>query len=80
MGDTLELTVLLGRIGRSSIEIDVHGHVRRLLRLKARLVTVHTDLETRKSTPIPDSLRAKFDAYKLRCAGWVPPAKPGDER
>jgi 4-hydroxybenzoyl-CoA thioesterase len=80
MGDTLDLTVLLGKIGRSSIEIDLYGHAAGTLRLKARLVTVHMDLETRKSTPIPDGLRAKFDAYKAACAGWTPPAKPGDDR
>ena len=78
MGGTLDLTVLLGKIGRSSIEIDLYGHAHDTLRLKARLVTVHMDLETRKSTPIPDALRAKFDAYKAACAGWNPPAKSGD--
>ena len=77
MGDTLDLTVLLGKIGRSSIEIDLYGHAHDTLRLKARLVTVHMDLETRKSTPIPEALRAKFEAYKAACTGWTPPAKPG---
>jgi 4-hydroxybenzoyl-CoA thioesterase len=80
MGDALELTVLLGRIGGSSIEIELFGHAQGVLRLKARLVTVHMDLETRKSTPIPDGLRAKFEGYKAACAGWIPPAKPGDDR
>ncbi|MFM7347270.1 MAG: acyl-CoA thioesterase [Tagaea sp.] len=77
MGDTLELAVLLGKIGRTSIEIEFFGHVGRILRLKARLVTVHMDLETRRSTPIPESLRARFDAYKAACAGWIPPVKEG---
>jgi len=80
MGDALELTVLLGRIGGSSIEIELFGHAQGVLRLKARLVTVHMDLETRISTPIPDGLRAKFEGYKAACAGWIPPAKPGDDR
>lgn len=77
MGETLELAVLLGKIGNSSIEIEFFGHVARVLRFKARLVTVHMDLETRRAAPIPDGLRAKFDAYKAACAGWVPPAKEG---
>lgn len=77
MGDSLDLTVLLGKIGRSSIEIDLYGHAQAKLRLKARLVTVHMDLETRRSTPIPDALRDRFDAYIAACAGWTPPAKAG---
>jgi 4-hydroxybenzoyl-CoA thioesterase len=78
MGEEIELVVLLGKIGRSSIEIDLYGRADGVLRLKARLVTVHMDLETRKSAPLPGALRAKFEAYKAACAGWAPPAKPGE--
>jgi 4-hydroxybenzoyl-CoA thioesterase len=80
MGDTLDATVLLGEIGRSSIPIDIYFHADNVLRLKAKLVTVHMDLDTRKSAPIPDGLRARFDAYKAASAHWTPPAKPGEKQ
>jgi hypothetical protein len=35
------------------------------------------DLDSGKSTPIPDDLRRRFAAYQLAAAGWTPPPKPG---
>jgi 4-hydroxybenzoyl-CoA thioesterase len=77
MGDTLSFTLMLAKLGRSSIALDIYGHARGTLRLQAKIVTVFMDLDTRKSAPVPDDLRAAFDAYSRAAAGWTPPPKPG---
>lgn len=76
MGDSLDFTLLLDRVGKSSIEFSIYGHAQAILRLQARIVTVYMDLETRKSDPIPDDLRQRFVQYQTESAGWSAPAKP----
>jgi 4-hydroxybenzoyl-CoA thioesterase len=63
MGENLDLTLLLTRIGRTSISITIVGHLARIERLRAKLVTAMTSLETHKSIELPNALREKFEAY-----------------
>jgi 4-hydroxybenzoyl-CoA thioesterase len=77
MGETLAMTLLLDRVGQSSIAFSIFGHDAERLRLQLRIVTVYMDLDSGKSTPIPDDLRRRFAAYQLAATGWTPPPKPG---
>lgn len=77
MGDRVSFTLLLAKIGRTSIDMDIYGHVAGTLRLKANIVTVFMDLDTRKSVALPDTMRQKFEGYRKMCEGWIPPSKPG---
>jgi 4-hydroxybenzoyl-CoA thioesterase len=63
MGERLDLTLLLTRVGRSSISVVIVGHVGGVERLRARLVTAMTSLETHQSVELPEALRAKFETY-----------------
>ena len=68
MGEHLDLTLLLTRIGRSSLTVTIVGHLAGVERLRARLVTTMTSLETQRSVELPHALRQKFEAY-LRLTG-----------
>ena len=63
MGERLDLTLLLTRVGRSSLSVVIVGHVDGVERLRARLVTAMTSLETHQSVELPQALRGKFEAY-----------------
>jgi acyl-CoA thioesterase FadM len=63
MGERLDLTLLLTRVGRSSLSVVIVGHVDGIERLRARLVTAMTSLETHQSVELPEALRAKFETY-----------------
>ncbi len=63
MGEHLDLTLLLTRVGRSSLGILIVGHLDGAERLRARLVTAMTSLETHRAIELPKSLRQKFEAY-----------------
>ncbi|MBI1244142.1 MAG: acyl-CoA thioesterase [Alphaproteobacteria bacterium] len=77
MGDRLSLTLILRKVGRTSIDISIHGHAKGVLRLEAKIVTVYMNLDTQKPEDVPAGMRARFDVYQNACAGWVPPARPG---
>ncbi|MBL8805956.1 MAG: acyl-CoA thioesterase [Rhodospirillales bacterium] len=77
MGERLFFTLLLGKVGRSSIDIRIYGHAAGILRLEARIVTVYMDLDRQKSEVVPGAIRDLFNAYQNACAGWIPPARPG---
>ena len=68
MGEHLDLTLLLTRIGRSSLTVTIVGHLAGAERLRARLVTTMTSLETQRSVELQHALRQKFEAY-LRLTG-----------
>ncbi len=68
MGEHLDLTLLLTRIGRSSLTVTIVGHLAGAERLRARLVTAMTSLETQRSVELPQALRQKLEAY-LRHTG-----------
>jgi 4-hydroxybenzoyl-CoA thioesterase len=63
MGERLDLTLFVGRVGRSSLTLVIVGHLAGIERLRARLVTAMVSLETHRSVELPASLRAAFEAY-----------------
>ncbi len=67
MGDRLDLAVLVTRVGRSSIGIDLVGTVGGEERLRGSVVLVHMSLDTGKSLPLPDGMRARLEAYREAC-------------
>ena len=68
MGEVIDLTLLVERIGRSSLAIAVVCHRDGLERLRARMVTAMVSLETRRPVPIPGPLREAIEAYRRRTA------------
>ena len=69
MGDVIDLTLLVDRIGRSSLGIAIVCHLDGLERLRARMVTAMMSLETRKPVPLLPPLREKLEAYRAKTAG-----------
>ena len=66
MGDVIDLTLLVERIGRTSLGIAIICHKDGVERLRARMVTAMMSLETRKAVPLPAELRDKLEAYRRR--------------
>lgn len=66
MGDTIDLTLLVERIGRSSVGIAIVCHRDGYERLRAHMVNAMISLSTGKSVPLPDDLRAAMAAYQQR--------------
>ncbi len=66
MGERLDLTLLIERIGRSSLSVVIVGHLAGVERLRARLVTAMMSLESRRSVELPAALREKFETYLAR--------------
>lgn len=69
MGERLELTLLVERVGRSSLSFVIVGHLGGVERLRARIVTAMIALATGASTPLPNDLRAAVEAYRGRTGG-----------
>jgi 4-hydroxybenzoyl-CoA thioesterase len=68
MGEVIDLTLLVERIGRSSLSILIVCHRDGIERLRARMVTAMMSLETRQPVPMPAALRAAIEAYRGRTA------------
>lgn len=68
MGDRLDLTLLIEKIGRSSLSLVIVGHHDGIERLRARTVTAMMSLASRRSVEMPISLRQSFEAYALKTA------------
>ncbi|WP_225772698.1 thioesterase family protein [Inquilinus sp. Marseille-Q2685] len=68
LGDVLSLTLLVERVGRSSIGLAFHGHRDGEPVLIGRLVLVTTDIHEAAPIPIPADIRAAVEAYQRRCA------------
>jgi 4-hydroxybenzoyl-CoA thioesterase len=66
MGEVIEMTLLVERIGRSSLGIAIICHRDGLERLRARMVTAMMSLETRQPVPLPQPLRDAIEAYRQR--------------
>jgi 4-hydroxybenzoyl-CoA thioesterase len=66
MGERLDLTLLLTRIGRSSLSVVIVGHLAGVERLRASLVTAMMSLETQRPVELPHDLREKFEIYLKR--------------
>jgi len=68
MGDVIDMTLLVERIGRSSLGIAIVCHKERLERLRARMVTATMSLEAGKPVPLPQDLRARIESYRQKTA------------
>ena len=66
MGDIINLTLLVERIGRSSLGIAIVCHQNGIERLCARIVTAMMSLEARKAVPLPEGLRTAVESYRQR--------------
>lgn len=68
LGEVLALTLLVERVGRSSIALAFHGHRDGEPMLVGRLVLVTTDINETASIPVPADIRDAVDSYQRRCA------------
>lgn len=66
MGEIIDLSLLVERVGRSSLTIVIVCHRDRLERLRARMVTAMMSLQTRQAVPLPAALREQIEAYQQR--------------
>ena len=66
MGEVIDLTLLVERLGRSSLGIAIVCHREGLERLRAHMVTAMMSLETRKPVPMPPPLRDAIEAYQRK--------------
>jgi len=68
MGEKLDLTLLIEKIGRSSLTLVIVGHKDGVERLRARTVTAMMSLASKRSVALPETLRRAFEAYAARTA------------
>jgi 4-hydroxybenzoyl-CoA thioesterase len=68
MGDVIDLTLLVERVGRSSLGIAIVCHRDGVERLRARMVTAMMSITTRKPEPLPQPLREAIEGYRARTA------------
>jgi len=68
MGDVIDLTLLVERVGRSSLGIAIICHKDGIERLRARMVTAMMSLETHTAVPLPPALRDRLEAYRRKTA------------
>jgi 4-hydroxybenzoyl-CoA thioesterase len=66
MGDRLDLTLLIEKIGRSSLTLVIVGHREGVERLRARTITAMMSLSSRRSVELPNALRKAFEAYAFK--------------
>jgi 4-hydroxybenzoyl-CoA thioesterase len=68
-GDRLAMTLLVERVGRSSLTYRILGHARGAVRLAARIVVALIDVESGKPLPLPARMREKIEAYRATTGG-----------
>jgi 4-hydroxybenzoyl-CoA thioesterase len=66
MGDIIDLTLLVERVGRSSLGVAIVCHRDGVERLRARMVTAMMSIETRKPVALPSDLRGAIESYRAR--------------
>ena len=71
MGEVIELTLLVERVGRSSLGIAIVCHRDGLERLRARMVTAMMSLETGQPVSLPQLLRDKIESYRKRISDGI---------
>jgi 4-hydroxybenzoyl-CoA thioesterase len=64
MGEELFMTLLVERLGRSSMTYRVVGHVEGVVRLTARVTTATVALDTGRAIAMPAEIRDKMEAYR----------------
>lgn len=67
MGEMMGMTPLIRRIGGSSVDLAIVGHIDGDRRLEGRIVLVTTDLDSGRSIAIPDFLRDALETYLTAC-------------
>jgi acyl-CoA thioesterase FadM len=67
MGETLELVVLVPRIGGASASLTVHGFRGADEVMRGTLVMVTTEIEKARAIRLPPPLRAALTRYQERC-------------
>ncbi len=68
MGDVIDLTLLVERIGRSSLGITIVCHFDGIERLRTRMITAMMSRNTGKPVPLPQTLRDAIESYRRRTA------------
>jgi 4-hydroxybenzoyl-CoA thioesterase len=74
-GDRVDITVVVERVGRSSVQIRYEGQVQGWPVFKARNVAVVVDMRTFKPTPLPPWLRESFGRAMDPDAAGAGPAR-----
>ena len=69
MGDVIDLTLLVEKIGRSSLSLAIVCHKDGMERLRAHMVTAMMSLESKTPVPLPQTLRDKIEAYQRKTMG-----------
>src|SRR6185437_3491219 len=64
MGDRVQLTLLVERLGRASVTYRIIGHADGNERFDAKIVTAFLALASGKAVPIPAEIRGKIEAYQ----------------
>jgi 4-hydroxybenzoyl-CoA thioesterase len=67
LGDMLDFTVLVQRIGGASIRFLVLAHRDDTPIFRAELVSVTTDLDRHRPIPIPPAIRGALERYQETC-------------
>ena len=68
MGQTMDLTLILTDLGRSSIHYTIIGHDDGVEIVRAECVTCIASKKLQKSVPLPDDIRGKMERYLELCA------------
>ena len=63
IGDVLSFRLAVGRIGTSSIRLNIEVHHDEEVRVRAMLTVVRASLETLRSVPISQDLRRRMERY-----------------
>lgn len=64
MGDIIDLTLLVERVGGSSLGLVIVCHRDGIERLRARMVTALISVATGRPVPLPQALREAIESYK----------------
>jgi len=76
LGETVETTVYVERLGNSSISLRFIGSVGGQERLRAQSVLVAITLDDGRPIPLPDDVRVQIEAYIHRQGEIPPPPRP----
>lgn len=67
MGETLDIGLLVERIGRSSVTVTLHAMAAGRERARGRFVSVATSADDWRPIPLPADLASAFRGYTERC-------------
>ena len=69
MGQSIDLTLILTGLGRSSIRYTIIGHDGGVECLRGNFVTVVASKQTHAAVDVPDDIRGPMESYMKRCGG-----------